>query len=145
MCFFVRFMCVGDLWGDQNKTSTWNKNISFWGRVPSALKTSNPVLKSTQCVCVTHKKIKTIYMKINNFSILKSKLENPSGLIDRIVVLIRLSRGNSKILRTDWMTAFWKFGKFDGKVTKSTVRLIKGCFPLFHWFIKVTTVILAII
>ena len=101
VCFFVRFMCVGDLWGDQSKTSTWNKNISFWGRVPSALKTSNPVLKSTQCVCVTHKKIKTIYMKINNFSILKSKLENPSGLIDRIVVLIRLSRGNSKILRTD--------------------------------------------
>ena len=96
---FVFFMYICDLWDKKNNISNWNFKDSFGSWIPSDLKTSNPVLNSKLYVCITHKKIKTICMKIDNFSITEMKIENPSDQIYRIDVLNKFVRGNLKILR----------------------------------------------
>ena len=112
---------VGDLWGDKNKTSTRNKKFSFWGRIPSDLKTSNPVSNSSHHIYLGNNLIKTILRMwlIYWFNFHQSK--NPSYQKLRKTVFRGSTRQNLKILKIEWTVQFWKYDYFDWKVTKTTV------------------------
>ena len=94
-------------------TEKLNLKISIW--ILSDLKTLNPVSNSKQNDCVTHNKIKTIFMKIPKHSITKSKLGNPSDQKKCIDVLQNWTRRNLKILEIEWVVLFWSVCQFYKK------------------------------